>query len=329
MGDTDPSTEKKIETPQPINTSSDSDNSSKKRNSNDLQIVDVDKIDIESQEIVVSPAAPNNQIIPPPRTPMTPGSRVPLAPKTPMLGEENRPETATKPKSQFERLKTVAYIQIAKTRPKIYNFFKAIYKSSFAVILTRIDWWLEKNFSHKNRYFGFLVIFQLFPLIFFIFRAKPTIRRKCDEPLDTYIIGSGILCFIRIVLGYFVMRRIDSRDWVGQSFGEALGQIWNLVEKQGSVDTSLLRGIRLNVAITIVVLTDMGFWLFGFITVCASISALCADRMTSDAVAVVVYQFFNIFFMSAYLDVVMPYFYLEVGLANSISFFLNIQNNNL
>jgi hypothetical protein len=107
------------------------------------------------------------------------------------------------------------------------------------------------------------------------------------------------------------MMRMSRRSWLGQSFGEGLGQIWNFQEHQGFVEDPMLHGFRLNVLITVVVAGDIAFWIFGFITIIVSESSLCADKLTEDASIVLAYQFFNVFFFSAYLDIVMPYFNLE------------------
>jgi hypothetical protein len=138
-------------------------------------------------------AAALNQVglIPPPRTP---GGRLLLAPPTPMI---DRPKTGSaKPPSQLQRLeklRTVALAQIAKHQPKnleekLRNIYKNFHSSMIGVWLTKIDFWLEKHLSHHLRYYYFLIFFQLFPILFFAFRAKPTLRRKCDEPLEVNVV---------------------------------------------------------------------------------------------------------------------------------------------
>jgi hypothetical protein len=85
------------------------------------------------------------------------------------------------------------------------------------------------------------------------------------------------------------------------------------VEKQGNIEDGFVSGMRLNYLIVFVVGSDIGFWFFGFLTLCVSQSALCANRVTMDTVSLVCYQFFNIFIFSAYLDIIIPYFHLEVS----------------
>jgi len=98
------------------------------------------------------------------------------------------------------------------------------------------------------------------------------------------------------------------------------------VEKQGNIEDGFVSGMRLNYLIVFVVGSDIGFWFFGFITLCVSQSALCANRVTMDTVSLVCYQFFNIFMFSAYLDIIIPYFHLEVSITHTHHVSLLIQH---
>ena len=81
------------------------------------------------------------------------------------------------------------------------------------------------------------------------------------------------------------------RNWDGQSFLEALGQIWNIVEGQGGeLEPSYMSGVKLNLLIGIVVILDIVWFFVGLSLITRSTDAVCSSKKRLDAIILLLYQ---------------------------------------
>mmetsp|Transcript_50030 Transcript_50030/g.93049 ORF Transcript_50030/g.93049 Transcript_50030/m.93049 type:complete len:420 (-) Transcript_50030:255-1514(-) len=239
-----------------------------------------------------------------------------LAPSVPKMIGDDKPEEQDKKVhlSRLRKLQTVAVAQAVVAGNSFSRFAVILQRTTLGIFLHRSDKILTKLMSHGTRYFMFLALSQVFPITYASNRLAPTLGKKCNQPIDAYINGTVLICTFRVIVAFYVRRRMDNRNWPNQTFGESLGTVWNLQSAEDQGQTSgdgCVEGIKLNVMIGVVNFSDMLWWFFGFILMCANDVLVCADRVTIDGWVLVVYQLFNVFGASMVLDIALPYFYLE------------------
>jgi hypothetical protein len=216
--------------------------------------------------------------------------------------------------TRLQQLQTVAVAQAVKTRKVFWRVGHALARTTLGAATRRSDKILTKMMTHGTRYFIFMVLFQVFPICYAGSRLDSAGTKSCNQPVGVYLTGVLAISSIRIFVAFFVRRRMDNRNWTGQSFGEALGSIWNMQDEEDQNQTTTdgcVEGVKLNTMIFVVNFFDMLWWFFGFVTMCVNDPAVCAERVTLDGWVLVVWQLFNVFGSSMMLDVGLPYFFLE------------------
>jgi hypothetical protein len=138
------------------------------------------------------------------------------------------------------------------------------------------------------------------------------VNRKCDEPLAAYVVGTSVISLLRIAMAFQMCGRMILRPWDNQTFVEAMGEVWNNAEGQDHPKDLIFTGYSLNMGTMIVNFADWVWWWFGFVAICSSDPMICSDRASETAWVLVSYQFFNVHFPSFILDIVIPYYSMEV-----------------
>ena len=145
--------------------------------------------------------------------------------------------------------------------------------------------------SHGLRYLLALTFCNIFPIIWSFLKLELALKRKCDEPLEIYIAGTPVIVLSRMVTGVLNARRMMGRNWDGQSFLEALGQIWNIVEGQGGeMEPSYMSGVKLNLLIGIIVTLDVVWFFVGLSLIISSTDTVCSSKKRLDAIILLLYQ---------------------------------------
>ena len=145
------------------------------------------------------------------------------------------------------------------------------------------------------------------------------IETKCDLALEIYVVGTGWLSCLRIVTAGCQLHRMILRHWEGQTFGEALAQVfnycmwavilftpccllfisfcylltphsltsrscavfqvWNNAEDQDSPREGPCGGTTLNNFVVLFNVLDIMWWFFGFVIICASDPLVCRSNL--------------------------------------------------
>jgi hypothetical protein len=194
-------------------------------------------------------------------------------------------------------LRTVAFARVADAKrglgaasERMRRLAAAIADSNAATMYYRVNKIITLCVPHTLRYLLLLLAYQIFPIAFGSHELPAISRRKCDYPLALYVSVTVDLALARLALGCFVAFRLFRRQWEYQSFGEALGTVWNFAPRQNFGDEYLCAGGRLNACIALATLADAAWWCFGAGVLHLSDPDLCARRVTSVTKALVGYQ---------------------------------------
>jgi hypothetical protein len=146
-----------------------------------------------------------------------------------------------------------------------------------------------------------------------LYQVGRIVNRKCDEPLSIYVVGTSIISLSRLGMATQMCLRMWYRPWDGQTFVEAMGGVWNNVKGQNHPMEVICKGHDLNVWTMAVNLADWVWWWFGFMAICFSDTAICADQATFTAGVLVGYQALNVHGPAFLLDIIIPYYSMEVA----------------
>jgi len=163
---------------------------------------------------------------------------------------------------------------------------------------------------HWLRYFIYAGVWHVYPFWYGRVRSE-ALEGQCNEDLAPWIFVTHLLSGGRL-FGITTLNaiRIHSRPWEDQNFGEAMGELCTeMTDGTHDPDPGFMRGYRLPFYVCVyhfceVVNMFIGWGFYDHIVI-------CDKTIEENALDLLVYQLFNLFFMSPYVDFYWPWCYLE------------------